>query len=204
MGARANAALPVGSNTTNVRKSRDGRPTGCTAVATWADPAMSLGRRRLLLGSRVRSSGDAEVGARTVASRTLGRAREHRCLYPRHSRRRLCDIAVVARADAAMPLEQFNMLGGGTGWSSRGEQPPSPADLVVTSTQPSVFTETLPFLLNSPSPSGLQVLRWLRTQTPPCPWDARSCIELARRAGHTETVKWALEQLPGAMARFGI
>jgi hypothetical protein len=36
----------------------------------------------------------------------------------------------------------------------------------------------------------LDVLRWLRSQDPPCPWNASDCLRLAEKGGHWEIVAW--------------
>jgi len=41
----------------------------------------------------------------------------------------------------------------------------------------------------------LLVLQWLRSQSPPCPWDATTCAAAAE-GGHHEVLKWAREQDP--------
>ena len=35
----------------------------------------------------------------------------------------------------------------------------------------------------------LSVLKWLRKQSPPCPWDANTCLAAAKE-GHLEVLKW--------------
>jgi hypothetical protein len=34
------------------------------------------------------------------------------------------------------------------------------------------------------------VLRWLRGQDPPCPWNVSDCLRLAERGSHWEIVTW--------------
>ena len=41
----------------------------------------------------------------------------------------------------------------------------------------------------------LDVLRWLRSQNPPCPWGAVTCREAAR-CGHLDVLKWLRAQDP--------
>ena len=41
----------------------------------------------------------------------------------------------------------------------------------------------------------LNVLKWCRSQTPPCPWNAETCCE-AVGGGHLEILKWARDQDP--------
>ena len=41
----------------------------------------------------------------------------------------------------------------------------------------------------------LEVLKWLRSQDPPCPWDGRTCAEAAQ-GGHLEVLKWARSEDP--------
>jgi hypothetical protein len=36
----------------------------------------------------------------------------------------------------------------------------------------------------------LQVLQWLRSQDPPCPWDKEECRLKAAIAGHLDIVQW--------------
>ena len=35
----------------------------------------------------------------------------------------------------------------------------------------------------------LEILKWLRAQDPPCPWDNTTCYFAAKR-GHLEILKW--------------
>jgi hypothetical protein len=37
----------------------------------------------------------------------------------------------------------------------------------------------------------LDVLQWLRSQDPPCPWDAR-VVQVAGRDGREDVLQWAL------------
>lgn len=41
----------------------------------------------------------------------------------------------------------------------------------------------------------LEVLRWLRSQDPPCPWGAHTCV-LATWGGHLEVLEWLRAQDP--------
>ena len=41
----------------------------------------------------------------------------------------------------------------------------------------------------------LNVLKWCRSQTPPCPWDEETCA-MAASWGHLEVLKWARDQDP--------
>jgi len=41
----------------------------------------------------------------------------------------------------------------------------------------------------------LEVLKWLRSQDPPCPWDYLTCHKAAER-GHLEVLKWLRSQDP--------
>ena len=41
----------------------------------------------------------------------------------------------------------------------------------------------------------LDVLKWARAQNPPCPWDERTCTWVAQR-GHLEVLKWLRDQDP--------
>ena len=35
----------------------------------------------------------------------------------------------------------------------------------------------------------MEILKWLRSQDPPCPWDEHTCT-LAAEGGHLEVLKW--------------
>jgi hypothetical protein len=41
----------------------------------------------------------------------------------------------------------------------------------------------------------LEALRWLRVQSPPCPWSAQACA-LAARGGHLAALQWMRAQEP--------
>ena len=41
----------------------------------------------------------------------------------------------------------------------------------------------------------MDVLKWLRSQDPPCPWDKVTCSEAAK-GGHLEVLKWLRDQDP--------
>ena len=43
----------------------------------------------------------------------------------------------------------------------------------------------------------LDVLKWVRSQDPPCPWDEGTCQEAAE-GGHLEVLKWLRAQNPRA------
>ncbi|GAQ78679.1 hypothetical protein KFL_000170250 [Klebsormidium nitens] len=45
---------------------------------------------------------------------------------------------------------------------------------------------------------SLEVLQWLREQTPPCPWDATLCIALAAQMKSFAIAEWVLGQDPSA------
>ena len=41
---------------------------------------------------------------------------------------------------------------------------------------------------------NLEVLEWARSQDPPCPWSRRACREVASRHGRQHVVKWIDQQ----------
>ena len=45
------------------------------------------------------------------------------------------------------------------------------------------------------APCPLAVLKWVRAQEPPCPWNAQSCHRAAIR-GRLDVLKWLREQEP--------
>jgi len=55
--------------------------------------------------------------------------------------------------------------------------------------------DTATFCMAAARQGCLEVLQWLRTQHPPCPWDEKVCMEAARQ-GHLEVLQWLRAQHP--------